>query len=193
MDIPVRSVLPFDRGRLNAARLAMAATLMVLPAIAAVGAADTALDVAVKAAFLFNFAKFTEWPALPPGAPLIVCIAGDDEIAAALVETVRGQSITGHAIEVRRSPDSAAWQACHFLFIGDAETRRPTGRVDGIRTQPVLTVSDGKGFSQTGGIIELYAESGRMRFAINVDAADRAGLRLSSRLLGLARVVRDGQ
>ena len=61
-----------------------------------------------------------------------------------------------------------------------------------IKTLPVLTVSDGKGFSQAGGIIELYVEGGRMRFAINVDAAERSGLRLSSRLLGLAKVVRDG-
>jgi len=184
---------PLHHGRINAGRVALVAALMVAPAVAAVGAADTAPDVAVKAAFLYNFAKFTEWPALPSGAPIVACVEGDDEVAASLVETVRGQRISGHAIDVRRSPDSAAWQACQLLFIADAETRRPAGRVDGIRRLPVLTVSDGKGFTQTGGIIELYAEGGRMRFAINVDAAERAGLRLSSRLLGLARVVRDGQ
>ena len=70
--------------------------------------------------------------------------------------------------------------------------RRSAGGLDAIRTLPVLTVSDGKGFSQAGGIIELYVEGGRMRFAINVDAAERSGLRLSSRLLGLAKVIRDG-
>ena len=64
--------------------------------------------------------------------------------------------------------------------------------MSGIRTLPVLTVSDGKGFAQAGGIIELYVEGGRMRFAINVDATARSGLRLSSRLLGLAKVIRDG-
>ena len=58
---------------------------------------------------------------------------------------------------------------------------------------PVLTVGDGKGFSHAGGIIELFVEGGKMRFAINMDAAERAGLHLSSRLLGLAKVVRDGQ
>jgi hypothetical protein len=64
--------------------------------------------------------------------------------------------------------------------------------LDGIKTLPVLSVSDGKGFSQSGGIIELYVEGGRMRFAINVDAAERSGLHLSSRLLGLAKVMRSG-
>ena len=155
-------------------------------------APDVAPDVAVKAAFLFNFAKFAEWPALPAGAPIVVCIVGDDGIAAALVDTVRGQNISGHALEVRRPQDSAAWRACHLLFIADAEARRSAGGLGAIRTLPVLTVSDGKGFSQAGGIIELYVEGGRMRFAINVDAAERSGLRLSSRLLGLAKIIRDG-
>ncbi len=69
---------------------------------------------------------------------------------------------------------------------------RSAGGLAEIKTLPVLTVSDGKGFSLAGGIIELYVEGGRMRFAINVDAAERSGLRLSSRLLGLAKIVRNG-
>ena len=153
----------------------------------------TASDVAVKAALLYNFAKFAEWPALPPGAPIVVCIVGDDGIAAALADTVRGQNIGGHALEVRRPQDSATWRACHLLFIAEGETPNdPPMRLREIRRLPVLTVSDGKGFSQAGGIIELYLEGGRMRFAINVDAAERAGLRLSSRLLGLAKIIRTG-
>ena len=68
---------------------------------------------------------------------------------------------------------------------------RPAG-LDGIKTLPVLTVSDRRGFSEWGGIIEMYIESGRMRFAVNVDAAEHSGLRLSSRLLGLAKVIRNG-
>ena len=151
------------------------------------------MEVAVKAALLFNFAKFAEWPALASGAPIIACIVGDDGIATALVGTVRAQQISGHPVEVRRSQDSGAWRVCQLLFIADAETRSSDSGVGGIRTLPVLTVSDGKGFSERGGIIELYLEGRRVRFAINVDAAERSGLRLSSRLLGLARVIRDGQ
>jgi hypothetical protein len=185
------STARFGARWLRVASIALAATFIAAPAFAGGDGTDVASNVAVKAAFIYNFAKFAEWPALPSGAPLVVCVVGDDGIADALVETVRGQNIGGHALEVRRAKDSPMWRACHLLFIADAETRRSAGALGEIKTLPVLTVSDGPGFSQTTGIIELYVEGGRMRFAINVDAADRSGLHLSSRLLGLAKVVRD--
>jgi uncharacterized protein DUF4154 len=180
----------FRGGWLGIASLALAGIVFSVPGIAA--GTEAAPDVAVKAAFLYNFAKFAEWPALPSGAPLIVCIVGDDGIAAAFVETVRGQNISGHTLDIWRTQNSALWGGCHLLFIADAETKRSAGGLDGIKTLPILTVSDGKGFSQTGGIVELFVEGGRMRFAINVDAAERSGLHLSSRLLGLAKVIRNG-
>ena len=178
--------------RLATAGVVLAATLVASPRIAAISAADAASDVALKAAFLYNFAKFTEWPALPADAAIAVCIVGDDKIAAAVVETVRGQSINAHALEVRRVQDSAAWPACHVLFIADTETRRSASALNGIKKLPILTVSDGKDFAQTGGIIEFFVDNGRMRFAINVDTAEGSGLHLSSRLLGLAKVIRNG-
>jgi hypothetical protein len=169
-------------------RLVTLVTVLVL-SYASQAASQTAAEPALKAAFLFNFAKFAEWPALPPGDPLVVCVVGDDRIAAALVETVRGEHISGHPIDVRRPQDSATWRMCHVLFIEGTETRRYEGGLDGVKSRPVLTVSDGKDFSRATGIIELYVEAGRLRFAINVDAAERSGLRLSSHLLGIARVV----
>jgi hypothetical protein len=173
----------------SVAGMALAVSLIAAPGIASQSTA--APDVAVKAAFLYNFAKFTEWPTLPPGALIAVCVVGDEAIAAALVTTVRGQKISGHGLDVWRPQDPATWRLCHVLFITDAERRRSADALGGIKTLPVLTVSDSQGFSQMQGIIELYVEGGRMRFAINVDAAGRSGLKLSSRLLGLARVVRD--
>ena len=180
----------FRKSTLSLAPLALAIVSAVAPAYAAAG--DVADDVAVKAAFLYNFAKFAEWPALAPGGAIALCVVGDDRIANALVETVRGQNISGHALEVSRPQDSATWRSCHLLFVANAETKRAAGGLNGIKTLPVLTVSDGKAFSQTGGIIELFVEGGRMRFAINVDAVEGAGLRISSRLLGLAKVTRNG-
>jgi hypothetical protein len=173
--------------------LAMALSFAVVPSRAAEGGADVTLDIAVKAGFLFNFAKFTEWPALPPGAPIMFCLVGSDAVATALNETVRGQSISGHALDVSWPQDGAAWKTCQLLFVPDTEIRRSFGSLVALKTLPVLTISDSKSFSQTGGIIELYVESGRMRFAINVDAVERSGLRLSSRLLGLANIVRDSR
>jgi hypothetical protein len=184
--------VPSRGGRFAVAIIALAATFVAAAEIAAGNGIDVGSDVAVKAAFLYNFAKFVEWPALPAGAHIVVCVVGDDRIAAALVETVRGQEIGGRALEVLRPQDSVTWEACHLLYIAGAETQRSAAGLGAIKTLPVLTVSDGKGFSEASGIIELYVEGGRMRFAINMDAAERSGLHLSSRLLGLAKVIRNG-
>lgn len=154
-------------------------------------AASDMQEVAVKAAMLFNFAKFAEWPALAPTAPLRLCVAGDDEIATALSEIVRGQKIGGRAVEARRPLDPGEWRTCQLLFVGDRELRGDS--LAAIETLPVLTVSAVMGFADNRGIIELYVDGGRLRFAINVDAAARAGVVLSSRLLGLARIVRRGR
>jgi len=161
----------------------------VMPVDAA-GAVDGAPNAAIKAAFLLNFAKFAEWPALPPDARITLCVVGSDEIARALSDIVRVQSISGHALQVAQPSDSAMWPTCQVLFISDSELRKAAGALQYLQPLPVLTVSDGKAFSQAGGIVELFVEGGRMRFAINVDSADRSGVRLSSRLLGLAQVVR---
>jgi hypothetical protein len=176
---------------LTVARAVIGTALVAAPHIVAGEGADTASEVAVKAAFLHNFAKFAEWPSLPAGAPIVSCIVSDDGLAAALSERVRGQSINGHLLDVQRPQDSAIWHACHLLFIAAADTRRSAGGLAGIRTLPVLTVSDGNGFSQAGGIIELYIENRLMRFRINVDALKLSGMHLSSRLLGLANITRD--
>ncbi len=174
------------------APIALVAMGLAAPSIAVGQESRSAPANAITAAFLFNFAKFTEWPVLPPGAPLVFCAVGDENVAGALDETVQGKNISGHAAVVRRPENSAAWKDCHVLFLGSGEAGRAVSDLVAIRTLPVLTVSDSQGFSQAGGIIELYPERGRMRFAINVDAAARSGLRLSSRLLDLAKVVGDG-
>lgn len=159
--------------------------------LSAAAVAQTMPGHLVKAAFVFNFARFTEWPSLAPGGRLEACVFGDDSLAAALAATTRGQQIAGRAIEVSQPPGTAAWAACHLLFVADGRAREFVQALPAIRTQPVLTISDGNDFARLGGIIELFLEDGRMRFAINTTAADRAGLRLSSRLLGLATIIRE--
>jgi hypothetical protein len=188
MDAPVATGTRRHGRWRTAADIALIAALVSPQAVAA-ASQDVA---AVKAAFLYNFAKFTEWPALPPGTTIILCIVGDEPIADALVATVRNQNISGHALDVLRPQDIATWRKCHLLFIGDAEVQRSAAGLGGLKGTPVLTVSDGKGFVNAGGMIELYVEGGRMRFAIKLEAAEAAGLRLSSRLLELAKIVRTG-
>ncbi len=176
--------------------LALAATLLAAPGAVIDGRSQEVQDVAVKAAFFYNFIKFTEWPAMPAAAPIVACLVGDDRIAAAFAETVRversrGRDINGHAVDVSRPRDSAAWRTCHLLFVAEAEAQRSATALAGLRSLPVLTVGDGKGFALRGGIIELYPEDGRMHFAINVTAVERSGLILGYRLLGLAKIVQD--
>ena len=108
-----------------------------------------------------------------------------------LVDIVRDMSIGGHTLEVRRPLDSARWRDCHLLFIADGGLRQRAEDIGAIRAEPVLTVSDSKGFARSGGMIELYLAEGKMAFSINQDAVERSGLRLSSRLLYLANIVRD--
>jgi hypothetical protein len=146
-------------------------------------------DTQVKAAFLYNFAKFAEWPA--SALPLTMCIVGDTRVANELVKTVRDKRLGGRVLEVKGIGSDAPMLACDVLFISASETRRAAAVLVTLRTLPVLTVGDSPGFARTNGIIELVIESERMHFAINTDAATRAGIRLSSHLLGLARIVRD--
>jgi hypothetical protein len=170
-----------------------AIAIAVVAALSAAPAAQPVAAPALKAAFLYNFVKFAEWPGLAAAAPIAACVVGDEGIADALAETVRGRNIDGHGLEVSRPESGAAWRLCHLLFIADAQSAQFARGKASIGGVPVLTVSDGKDFSRSGGMIELYLEGGQIRFAINVDAAERSGLRLSSRLLGLARIVRDAR
>lgn len=170
---------------------ALAAAILATPFAAGGQSPQRATDVVLKAAFLYNFTRFAEWPALGTGQAIVVCIVGDDAMAAAFDKTAAGKSIGGHAVETTKPVDAASWTACHVLFIADSEARRSVNELLLIRTAPVLTVSDRPGFARTSGLVELYLEGGRMRFSVNVDALERSGLQLSSRVLGLARVIRD--
>lgn len=167
--------------------------LLTLGALPLCGFIDQAAPAAaVKAAFLFNFAKFTELPGLSPGSPITYCVAGDDSVLSALSDTLRDQQIGGRALRVRSAGDASTWARCKVLFLSEGEWAIAAPALGGLRDTPVLTVSDAAGFARVDGIAELYLEGGRMRFAVNVQSAERAGLRLSSRLLSLAKVVRPG-
>ena len=147
--------------------------------------------VEVKAALLYNFAKFAEWPSQLATDPIALCVVDDEPIAGALAHIVRDKSIDGHPLAVQQPLESGAWRGCEVLFIADQHVAPSSGALRAIKTLPVLTVSDGKDFSQAGGMIEFYLDRGRMRFRVNLGAVERSGLRLSSRLLGLATITHD--
>lgn len=154
------------------------------------GHAQGASEYELKAAFLFNFAKFVEWPD-PASGPLRVCIVGDDPFGNKLEDTVRGKEISGQPIEIRRLNREDNPRGCQIAFIG-ASGRDARSVLDTLGGASTLTVGESPNFAKQGGIINFVLEDNKVHFEINVDAAERARLRISSKLLSLAKIVRNG-
>jgi hypothetical protein len=148
---------------------------------------------ALKAAFLLNFAKFSEWPAdaLAPGQRLAMCVVGDAAIADALSQTIKGHPIDGHELDVTILKSDAATTGCHLLYVSVSELKRSSAMLMSLKGAAMFTVSDADTFAQSGGVAQLIVEGDHMRFAINLEAAQRVRIRISSKLLALAKIVKD--
>lgn len=148
------------------------------------------LESQVKAAFLYNFAQYTEWPKISSDkdGDFHFCIAGDG-VTSALQNTVRGETVNGRKAIVRTLEEGEDPQDCHVLFISEKQPARRRNEVlNAVVNAPVLTVGEGLDFLQSGGIIRFLKSGNRIRFEINPDAATKASLHLSSRLLRLAEI-----
>jgi hypothetical protein len=179
------------------ARLRFVAACVIVAGVAggstSVDASQAASAAEVKAAYLLNFIRFTTWPSeiLADDAPIVTCVSGDDSVADALEDQIRGQRIAGHAISVQRLKRDAALASCHLLYWSSSKDARGHDSLVQSFKQPILTVSDSPDFAALGGIVNFFIDSGRMRFAVNPAAADRVQLRISSKLLALAKIVKD--
>lgn len=138
-----------------------------------------------KAAYLFNFVKFVEWPAGAGVDTLTVCFLGGEGVHEALAGSIEGKRVGARKLIARQLEPSATVQSCEVLYADAASVDHSLAA--GL---PVLTVSDAPGFATDGGMIELFTENHRLRFVINVAHVNRAGLRISSDLLKLAASVR---
>lgn len=143
------------------------------------------------AAFLLNFVKFTTWPeaSLPAGARIVICVLDDDRVADALTQITIGKSVSGHPIEVRGATRRSVPSGCQMVYSGDLDRRRARQLIEVTSGLPILTVGVSSDFAELGGVANFFVDSGRMRFAVNTRAADRSQLRISSKLLSLARIV----
>ncbi len=146
----------------------------------------------VKAAFLFNFAKFVEWPDQGTTGPLKLCLLGSDPFGDAL-SALEGKRVQGRLLQTRRDIDEDAATSCHILFVNELDKRRLLNVLRKLQHLPVLTVSDSKDFAEIGGIIGFITVDNRIQFEINLEAAQKARLRISSQLLKLARLVKAGK
>jgi hypothetical protein len=146
----------------------------------------------VKLAFLFNFTKFVEWPAdsyKSPGAPLSICIVGHDPFSSDLEDEVRTRKAWGHPVEVLKLGPAETLSTCHMVFIPVTEKDQAGKIVRSLTGSSTLTVGESEGFAAMGGVMNLTVEKSQVRFEVNRLAAARAHLKISAKLLSLARIV----
>ncbi len=167
----------------------LAGGLLALTACLSVGSvrAQTVSEDAVKAGFVYNFVKFTQWAGEREGEtrPLDICTPGalplDGQFA-----LLHGRMVGSRKIALRSYVAPADWRNCQVLYLPDAEAGRTESNLRSLGSAPVLTISDQAGFVQAGGMIGLRVDNNRVRFDVNLLAAQRAGLNLSSQMLKLA-------
>ena len=171
--------------------LAMACALV--PAAWAREQGSTLLERGVKAAFLYKFVAYVTWPEgsfARSDAPVVIGVAGDDALVAALREVIASRSVEGRPLVVRRVQDADTLGGLHILFVGRDEAARLSELARALANQPVLLVSENEGALEQGSAINFVLAEGRVKFDIAPDAAERRGIKLSSRLLTVAQTLR---
>jgi len=157
----------------------------------AIARAQQAAESSVKAALVYKFASYVEWPAeafASPEAPLVICVLGAEEVASDLEALVRGRAINNRSVVVRRlSSDAVA--GCHIAFVGRRESPRLAALARASRAQFVLLVSDTERGLEHGSVINFVPVEDRLGFEVSIEAAERNHLRISSRMLAVARRV----
>jgi hypothetical protein len=156
---------------------------------------NTSGEYQVKAAFLFHFAQFVDWPReafKDATTPLTYCTVGEDPFHGALDASLDGKTIDGRPARVVHFKQAQEIQGCQILFLGTPEKKFISATLANLKASPVLTVGESENFVQQGGMIGFFLEDNKVRFEINLDAAGRAKLKISARLLALAKTVIGG-
>lgn len=148
----------------------------------------------VKAAYLYSFAKFVEWPVqkFPDAAtPILFCVVGDPAFELELNQTVKGKSISGRAVKVQGVQEDEPARDCHVLFFNSTRARQTRHLLEAVRGAAVLSVGEADDFIQAGGMIRFVLRDDRVQFEVNHKTASQEGLYISARLLGVARRIFD--
>jgi hypothetical protein len=184
------------KGRLNRVAVCALCMLLFLTVPGRLPANSTAEEYAVKAAFLFHFAQFVEWPDetfKDANSPMTYCTVGNDPFQGSLDTILGGKTIGARSFRVLHFKQPHEIQGCQVLFIG-AEEKKPLPEILAkAKANSVLTVGESEHFVQDGGMIGFVLEENKIRFAVNLEAAQKAKLKISSRLLALAKSVIGGE
>jgi hypothetical protein len=175
-------------------RALLAAALLAVSAAARaqsdVPTAPVPTEYEVKAAFLYNFARFVEWPAeASRPEPFVIAVLGRDPFGSVLDETVAGKTVGGRPIQVRRATRVDEVRDAQIVFVSASEAPNVPTILKALEKPGVLTVGDLDGFAERGGAINFTVQSRRVRFEINPGSAEQAHLKMSSQLLKLATLV----
>ncbi len=164
--------------------IAVAAGVREMPAV--VADTDRASLGDVEAAYLFNFGKFVRWPGDPGHGPMLICVAGKDPFAQTVAHLVTGERLNDRPLQVRNLDRAEAVQGCAILFVGAGQRAQLDRYLSAAAGKPILTVGDSPDFLARGGIVQFVFEDDHVRFSVNLNAANRNGLALSSQLLKVA-------
>ena len=177
-------------------RVALLASLLWFAALAsnAAIAADSGKEYWVKAAFILNFASLIEWPAESFDSsedPIVIChLGGTGTVRALLLETAySGRMVKRHPIEIRHLSRGGQVSTCHILIFTAEQGTQARKFIAAVAGKSILTIGETKNFARSGGVIGFYKDGSKIRFEVNLGAAENAKLRISSRLLRLARLV----
>ena len=154
--------------------------------------AQSEWELKLKAAFLFNIAKFVEWPAKAfpsDGPPFKLCIFGKDPFSSLIDDAFEGRSVKGRSIRVERPGSIQGSKGCHLFFISTSEGSKVSRMLERLHSNNALTVSEIDGFARSGGIIEFYKKENNLKIEVNQKVAKQASLKVSSKLLRIGKVV----
>jgi hypothetical protein len=175
---------------LNGRGIRFLALLAVCPVFAA-SIDSSASEYEIKSAFLYNFTRFVEWPANSATGNFCIGVVGADPFHGALESAVNGRLAAGRGISLRHFKPGEDPGACEIVFVSGTDLNKARAVVAALRG-PVLTVGEAAGFCRIGGIVEFEIKDSKVRLQINLEAAQRAHLQISSKLLALASIVREG-
>jgi hypothetical protein len=154
------------------------------------------LEYQVKGACLIKFGMFVEWSAATNASadksPFLIGILGDDPFGKTFDDAVAKEKVKGRQVMVKRGASAAELRDCQIVFIAGLESDHLSAALAVFSTNGVLTVSDAPGFARNGGVVGFFKDGGKVRFEINTTMADKAGLKVSSKLLQVSRIVADG-